>query len=203
MNSSNPSASPSYSSGGSSKSPSSAAGAAERVKGAARETLNQIKDASSSALHRAREETGRMANEKKQEAAERVAGYGTAVHDSAKSLEEKDPNIAWFAHRAADRLENVANYLRDHDLQSLRDDVAGIARRHPAAFYGGLFVAGLLVGNVLKASVRGSDERGSPESADGESRRPAGETDAVASPAGGQSEFSAASTSNPGSQITS
>lgn len=132
------------------------AGATQRIKSTARETADHVKQAASSTVARAKEEAGKIASDKRRVAAERIGGYSSAIHDSAKSLEEKDPNIAWFTHRAADRLQSVADYMRERDLRGLRSDAEGIARRHPAAFFGGLFVAGLLVGNLLKASAGGS-----------------------------------------------
>jgi len=129
-----------------------AGGAKQRIKTTARETVEQVRNAASSTMARAKEESGRIAEDKRQEAADRLGNYSSAIHDSAKSLEEKDPNIAWFTHRAADRLQGVADYVRGRDLRDLRNDAADLARRHPAAFFGGLFVAGLVVGNLLKAS---------------------------------------------------
>jgi hypothetical protein len=129
--------------------------AKQKMKSAARETVAEIKNAANSTVTRAKEEAGKIASEKRSHAADRIGSYGSAIHDSAKSLEEKDPNIAWLTHRAADRLERVADYVRNRDTHQLRVDVENIARRHPAAFFGGLFVAGLALGNLLKASNRG------------------------------------------------
>lgn len=131
---------------------------AQDLKTAAAEKTGQLRAAASSTVSRAKAETARIARDKKTAAADRIGGYSSAVHETAKSLEEKDPNIAWFAHRAADRLEQVADYVRTRDLPELRADVATVARRHPAAFFGGLFVAGLLVGNLVKASRRKDPE---------------------------------------------
>jgi len=141
-------------------------GAKQRIKVAARETADQVKQAAASTFNRAKEETGKLASDKKQAAADRIGGYSSAIHDTAKSLEEKDPNIAWFTHRAAARLQGVADYVRDRDFGGLRSDAENLARRHPAAFFGGLFVAGLVIGNLLKASARsggGSDSTGEAE----------------------------------------
>jgi hypothetical protein len=73
------------------------------------------------------------------------------MHDTARSLEEQDPNIAWFTHRAADKIQGVADYVRSQDFRALRADAEDVARRHPAVFFGGLFLAGLMLGNVAKA----------------------------------------------------
>jgi len=87
--------------------------------------------------------------------ADQLGRYGSAVHQSAESFEEQDQNIAYFAHRAADRIEGIAGYIRTRDFAGLKRDAEDVARRHPAAFFGGLFVAGLVIGNLLKAKPPG------------------------------------------------
>ena len=122
----------------------------------ARDAAGQLKSAATQTAARARDEAQRLASEKKSTAAERIDSYSSAMHDSARAFEEQDPNIAWFTHRAADRLHGMADYVRNRDFNDLRHDAEDIARRHPAVFFGGLFVAGLLLGNILKASGRRS-----------------------------------------------
>ncbi|MEO5961042.1 MAG: hypothetical protein ABIR80_18195, partial [Opitutaceae bacterium] len=119
---------------------------------------SKIKSATSDTVARVKEETTRVATEKKDTAAQRLGDYSSAIHESAQSLEEKDPNLAWLTHRAADKLQGVADYVRNRDFAKLRQDVEGVARRHPAAFFGGLFVVGLVLGNVVKASRRNADD---------------------------------------------
>jgi hypothetical protein len=120
----------------------------------ARETATKVKTAVTSTAARAKEEASRLASDGKERTVGRINSYGEALHDSARSLEEKDPNIAWFAHQAADKLQGVADYLRQRNMADLRYEAENAARRHPAIFFGGLFVAGLVLGNVIKASRR-------------------------------------------------
>ena len=126
----------------------------QNISASARDAATHLKSAASDTAARARDEVQRIAAEKKTVAAERLGGYSSAIHESARSLEEKDPNLAWFTHRAADRLQGVADYVRQRDFGDPRQDAEDVARRHPALFFGGLFVAGLLVGNLIKASAR-------------------------------------------------
>lgn len=184
MNSSNVSTSPS------SLGSSPASESAPDLKTAAAEKARQLRDAATSSFARAKEETARLATEKKSAAADRVGGYSSAIHETARNFEEKDPNIAWLAHRTADRVEQVADYIRSRDLPALKADAEDLARRHPAAFFGGLFLAGIVVGNLLKASRRsgGSDVPGLGQYEDEWPDRPASETGNVptaAAPAGG------------------
>jgi hypothetical protein len=64
-----------------------------------------------------------------------------------------DPNLAWFTEQAATRLQHAADYLRGCSWPQLRDDGARLARNHPVAFFGGLFVLGTLAGAAIKAAT--------------------------------------------------
>lgn len=132
----------------------------QKIAQTARDTASKVKAAASDTASRAKSEAERIAAEKKEETASRIGSYGSAIHESARALEQEDPNIAWLTHRAADKIQGVADYLRTRDFSALRTDVEGVARRHPAAFFGGMFLAGLVLGNMVKASRRnfsGSD----------------------------------------------
>jgi hypothetical protein len=128
------------------------------LKQTAQEAGAKVKQAASRTAARAKEEAERLATDKKETAASRLGSYSSAIHETADSLEEKDPNLAWFSHQAADKLQGIADYMRSRDLGALRRDAEEIARRHPAAVYGGMFLAGLLIGNIVKASRRKLDD---------------------------------------------
>ncbi len=115
----------------------------------ARETASRPKSAPPT--DRTKSSTGRFATEAKQTTADRISSYGSAMHNTAQSMEHEDPNIAWVTHQVADRVQGVADYLRTRDLSEVRSDAENFARRHPVAFFGGLFLAGLVAGSLLKA----------------------------------------------------
>jgi hypothetical protein len=129
-------------------------GIKEAVRSAADNVKTKVSETADDLKHRAAD----AAQEKRRAAADRVTEYSSAIHETADSLKEKDPNISWFTHRAADRLQGVADYVRDRDFRSLKNDVENIARRHPVAFFGGLFVAGLVIGNIVKATAKPAAE---------------------------------------------
>jgi hypothetical protein len=144
-------------------------GGKQTIKATAQQATARLKDMAGDTASRAREEAERVAADRKNYTAERLNSYSSAIHESARSLEEKDPNLAYFTHRAADRLQGAADYVRNRSFSDLRHDAEDVARRHPAIFFGGLFAAGLLVGNLLKASRRHSGD--SSEFAAGEDDR--------------------------------
>jgi hypothetical protein len=139
-------------------------GAAEQIKSTASQTAARVKETATHYKDRAAE----AAAERKTEVADRLGRYGSAVHQSAQSFEEQDQNIAYFAHRAADRIDGIADYVRTRDFAGLKRDAEGLARRNPALFFGGLFVAGLVVGNLLKAKPPATRTHSESESEEAE-----------------------------------
>jgi hypothetical protein len=123
-----------------------------------RDATHQIKTAASDTAARAKETAERAILEKRDEAAGKIGRYSSALHDSARSFEGEDPNIAWFTHQAADRLQRVADYVRTCNYSRFSNDVENVARRNPGLFFGGMFAAGLLAGNLVKASRRRMDD---------------------------------------------
>lgn len=115
----------------------------QKVRRVAGQTLDQTKGRLSAA-----------AEHGKESAAGRVSGYSDRLRATARSAEEEDPNIAQLAHSAADRLQRAADYMREADLDRLRQDASDLAKRHPALFTGGMFAAGLILGGLAKASVQ-------------------------------------------------
>ncbi len=116
--------------------------------------------AASDMLRQARERVSRLAQEQKGSAAEHIGHYGAAIRDSAKAMEADDPNVAYFANRAADRIERIADYVRDTDFEGLRHDAEEIARRHPVLFMGGMVLAGLALGQLTRATAAGARRSG-------------------------------------------
>lgn len=144
--------------GGGGESAGTFAQAKDQLSQAAHDTAARLKSAAGETAGRARAGAQRLAQETKEDTANRIGGYSSAMHDSARSFEQQDPNIAWFSHRVADRLQAMADYVRNSDLDEMRRDAETLARRHPVAFFGGLFVTGLLIGNVLKAKPPSEEE---------------------------------------------
>lgn len=129
-----------------------------------RETVGKVREAATTTAAKAKDKVAEIAGEGKNAAAERVLSCSDQLRDAQHSAERaEDPNIAHFAGQAADRLEQVADYLRDADFGRLRQDATDVARRHPALFLGGMFVAGLVLGNLAKASVQSLSDAGSED----------------------------------------
>jgi hypothetical protein len=128
--------------------------AREKISRTTHGAAEHLKATATEAAARAKHQAEHYVAEQRETAAGRIRGYSSALHESARSFEEQDPNIAHFAHMAADRVQQVADYVRNCDLHDLRQDAEEAARRHPALFFGGLFAVGVVLGNMATASRR-------------------------------------------------
>jgi hypothetical protein len=120
-----------------------------RTKGVAHNTSDKVREAA----ERAKEAAADFADEQKERAADRIGGYGSALHETADSVRAEDPNIAWLTDQASSRLQLAADYVRNRSWSQLREDGADLARRHPVVFYGGMFVLGAAAGALIKAGL--------------------------------------------------
>jgi len=68
------------------------------------------------------------------------------LHDSQQDT------IANVTDMAADRVRQLSDYLRRHEVEDLMDDVEDFARRQPALVLGGAFALGVLTARFLKSS---------------------------------------------------
>jgi hypothetical protein len=136
----------------------STSSAGEGVRATVRQTAEKARRATGKVVDQAKEKAGQVAQDRQQATAGKIGGYSDRLRESARSMEEEDPNIAHFAAKAADRLQEVADYVRDADFARLRADATDLARRHPVLFMGGMLAAGLVLGNLAKASVQGLHE---------------------------------------------
>jgi len=94
---------------------------------------------------------GRRASQKADQvrtaAAGRLDSAASAVHERADNL--LGPRVAGAAHGAADALQSSADYLREHDLGQMADDVRDLVRNNPGVALLGAAALGFLVGRAL------------------------------------------------------
>lgn len=152
----------------------------------AKNLAGQAKDQVKSLADQAKEETSKVAGQargqveglvaqQKDRMADQLGHLAGALRDAGSKLNEneKDGGLGRYAGRAADQVERVSGYLREHQLGDVIRDAEAFARRRPEVFLGGTFLAGLMLARFLKAS--GEQEAKSARLQTGTYRRP-GET---------------------------
>jgi len=131
--------------------------ATREVTGQVKETVGQVADqaqqAAGQAVDQARQQVSSRLAGQKDRAAEGLTSVAQALRQTSQQLREQDQQtVTGYIESAASQVERVSNYLKQHDLGALVDDVEQFARRQPALFLGGTFVLGLLGARFLKSS---------------------------------------------------
>ena len=87
-------------------------------------------------------------DDKRETAASALSDTASRIHQSAESL--PGAKMTSIAHRAADKLDQTSQYIREHDTSAMMEDVLDFVKRYPAQAIVGAVVAGFLAGRLLK-----------------------------------------------------
>lgn len=96
----------------------------------------------------------------KERAASTLSTLAGTIRESGQNLRQEQPQIASLTDQAAERVEGISEYIRQHDVRELVGEVESFARREPAIFLGAAFAVGFLAARFLKASSTGSSAYG-------------------------------------------
>jgi ElaB/YqjD/DUF883 family membrane-anchored ribosome-binding protein len=93
-----------------------------------------------------------------------AAGTLTSVVQSLRTSgqqlsDQNQGGASKYAHRAADKLEQVSGFLEHADAREVVDRVEDFARREPAMFIGGAIAIGFLGARFLRSSRRDQSQR--------------------------------------------
>ena len=88
----------------------------------------------------------------KDQAAGALHSVAEAVRRSSDQLRDEQPQLASLASQAAERVDDVSDYIRQHEVRDFVRTAEDFARREPLIFLGGAFAVGFLAARFLKAS---------------------------------------------------
>lgn len=92
----------------------------------------------------------------KNRAADALGAVAQSLLASSQQLRDQDRGtVGGLVEKAANRMENWADYMQHTDARQMADRVESFARREPGVFLGGAFALGLLGARFLKSSRRG------------------------------------------------
>ncbi|HET7614157.1 MAG TPA: hypothetical protein VFK26_09555 [Gemmatimonadaceae bacterium] len=92
-------------------------------------------------------------------AIETVSGLAQSLRTGGQQLQDQGSTAANLVEQAADRLDSVARYLQNTELDEVVRKTETWARQNPALFVGSAFVVGLLGARFLKSSQRGISQQ--------------------------------------------
>jgi ElaB/YqjD/DUF883 family membrane-anchored ribosome-binding protein len=98
---------------------------------------------------------GRTASDKIDEHRDATASglekASSALHEKAESLPGGD-KVSGLAHATADKLGSTADYVREHDVNSMMADVEAFVKKNPGRALLGAAVVGFLVGRAFSSN---------------------------------------------------
>ena len=132
-------------------------GVMSQAKEAAGEAVGQVQEKAGRAVDAAKQRAASQADKQKEKAAGGLSTVADAIRQTCQHLREQEQGsvpqyAAQYGDRAADQIERLSGYLREHDISDMAHELEGVARRNPTAFVGGAFVLGLLGARFLKSS---------------------------------------------------
>ncbi len=100
-----------------------------------------------------------MVNTEKEWGVERITELAYATQEYATSLEET-PNLAGYATKAAESLQEFADYVNENEFDKILKDSTDYAKRNPIAVIIGGALVGLVVTQMLRYNGAASTGRG-------------------------------------------
>ncbi len=127
--------------------------AADKVQQKAMEAADRTKEQVHELADTAQTQARSMAAQRKSQAASQLSDIAEAFRHSSQALHDQDQDaVAQYTEQAADKLENLAHYIQDRNVDELLGDTERFARRQPELFLGGAFALGLLAARFFKSS---------------------------------------------------
>jgi len=117
----------------------------------------RLQEAASDIAESAGQAAQTQASAAMQRAGDTLEQVATAVRDTGNQLRGDQPQIAGIADTAAQRIDQLATYIRERDAAAMIDDAERFARRQPAIVIGGGLALGLIVGRLLRSGAEPMD----------------------------------------------
>jgi len=95
-----------------------------------------------------------IAEHQKDVGADQVGHFAQAMHGAASALEQQMPQFANYVHDAGQKLEGLADDLRNGSVDELLDRFGRYAKDQPALIFGGAMIAGFALTRFLKSSAK-------------------------------------------------
>jgi len=121
---------------------------------AGKQVTREVKGAASELASQASQEVESRIESQKDRAVEGLGSVADALRSTGQNLHGKDREaISKYMGKAAQRVDRVSGFLREHTIGEAIGEFEKLARREPALFLGGSFVLGLMGGRFLKSSA--------------------------------------------------
>lgn len=138
-----------------------AGGPTEQAKQRVEQKTEQAKRKAEGMKNKAKSKARTTAEQQKRRVANGMDRVGQRLEQRGRSMEAQGglrSRAGRMANRAGETVEQSADYLRTHEISTIRDDAEDQIREHPFASIGAALSGGLALG-WLVGRVTGSDEK--------------------------------------------
>ena len=123
------------------------------VSGSASQLEDQLSDFAATAKDKAADlgrTTASKIDDNRETAAGSIESVASALHEKAESLPGGE-KVAGLAHSAADKLSGTADYVREHDVNSMMADVERLVKANPGPALVASAILGFLVARAFSS----------------------------------------------------
>ena len=136
--------------------------------GGEQDLMKHAKQATGEIINQVQGRAGSQLNRQKEAAASELSQVANAVRRIGDTLNGEESGkivqyAAEYGEKAADRIEQLSNYIREQDPKQLLADVQNFGRRRPALLLGGAFLLGFAGARLIKSAMdMGSQQSTAP-----------------------------------------
>ncbi|MBC7954100.1 MAG: hypothetical protein H7Z12_20065 [Rhodospirillaceae bacterium] len=126
------------------------------IDASSRSTGDVLRAGREQAFEEAKTKMREAADDQRRRAADAVGGVAGALHRVASDVKAENETMGRYTNMAAERLDEMAHYLRDTDWNDVVHGAEDFARRQPYWFVGGAMAAGFVLARFVKNSGEAS-----------------------------------------------
>jgi uncharacterized protein YjbJ (UPF0337 family) len=128
-------------------------GLMDQARGSAEEVMGKAREKAGEVAGQAQEKAKSQLSMGKDRVAESMEGVAQALRSSTSGLEDQQMGfVGDYMNRAADKVTEISDHLRQRDVNELIHETEDFARREPTIFLAGAFALGLIAARFLKSS---------------------------------------------------
>lgn len=113
--------------------------------------VEHAKDLAGNVGHRVADTVEDRLSDQRLRAADSLGQVAHSLRSAGQQMPSEN-GLGRYVSQAADRVDDLAGFIKEHEISELVDNFEDMARRQPAAFLGGAFALGLVGARFLKSS---------------------------------------------------
>ena len=129
-----------------------ASGVTDDVTRLAKDRAAQLGDAARDFAGNAKDKVGEAVTQRKSVGADYIGSLAQATGQAAHAFDSDLPQAAQYIRQASEKIQGVADTVRERDVRELVGEVQNFARSQPTLFFGGAVILGFAALRFLKSA---------------------------------------------------